>query len=278
MILVGLKLKIENLWACKLGDRFKGVEFRVLDIRPSKDYSRGLLAVDGETELNQVKYFLSSLDNISKVEILVNESARARVKWSDWMKKLIDYFMRGVKMKIAVKNGKEGTGKSIEEIIDFSFKKIGIIHTPYTNNAPYQPVENDEGKFSISLDSDYLNGLKRLAEFNYIYVIYYMHRLERDISMTVYPPWAQGEKVGLFASRSPLRPNPIGLSVVKIRKIIKNKIYTSGLDVFDGTPLLDIKPYLKDLDSKADANYGWVDELVDKSHLTLHIKGIPHEY
>ncbi|MBW2124324.1 MAG: SAM-dependent methyltransferase, partial [Deltaproteobacteria bacterium] len=58
----------------------------------------------------------------------------------------------------------------------------------------------------------------------------------------------------------------------------ENVIYTSGLDVFDGTPLLDIKPYIRDLDSKGDANYGWIEDLEDRDHLLLHIKGIPHEY
>ncbi len=92
------------------------------------------------------------------------------------------------------------------------------------------------------------------------------------------PPWAPEMEIGVFASRSPNRPNPIGLSIVKIKKIINNIIYISGIDAFDGTPVLDIKPYLKDLDAKCDANYGWVDETGDENHLALHIKGIPHKH
>ena len=98
------------------------------------------------------------------------------------------------------------------------------------------------------------------------------------MSMTVSPPWTGGARVGVFASRSPVRPNSIGLSIVRIKKIIDNKVFTSGLDVFDGTPLLDIKPYIKDLDSKSDANYGWIKEIDGDEHLHLHIKGIPHDY
>ncbi len=163
--------------------------------------------------------------------------------------------------------------------IQFKFKQIGVIRTPYIDSAPYQPVDNDRGDFRIVLDAAYMDGLVDLDSFRYIYTIYYIDRLTRTPSMSVSPSWVPGIKVGLFASRSPNRPNPIGISVVRIKKIVDNEIFTSGLDVFDNTPLLDIKPYLKDLDSKDDANYGWLDDLdSNKEHLLLHIKGIPHDY
>ena len=156
--------------------------------------------------------------------------------------------------------------------------EIGVIHTPYTDTAPYQPIVDDEGEFFIEVYSKYSKGLTELDSFRYVYIIYYIHRLTRRVTMEVSPSWAHGLQIGLFASRSPLRPNPIGLSIVKIEKIDKNKIFTSGLDVFDGTPFLDIKPYIKDLDSKCDADYGWIDRLGDMRHLALHIQGIPHDY
>ena len=62
------------------------------------------------------------------------------------------------------------------------------------------------------------------------------------------------------------------------KSITNNEILTSGMDVFDGTPLLDIKPYIKDLDTKQDDNYGWIEDMDDREHLLLHIKGIPHDY
>jgi len=157
-------------------------------------------------------------------------------------------------------------------------KEIGVIHTPYTDTAPYQPIADDEGEFFIEVYSNYSKGLSELDSFRYMYIIYYIHRLTQEVTMEVSPPWAHGLQIGLFASRSPLRPNPIGISIVKIKKIDKNKIFTSGLDVFDGTPLLDIKPYVKDLDSKCDADYGWIDRMGDMRHLALHIQGIPHDY
>lgn len=161
---------------------------------------------------------------------------------------------------------------------NFNFRQIGIIRTPYIDDAPYQPVQDDEGVFCIEVDSQYVGGLCELLKFRYIYVIYYVHRIKQKLSMIVSPPWTGGVKVGVFASRSPVRPNPIGVSIVRIKSIKNNKIFTSGLDVFNETPLLDIKPYIKDLDSKSDANYGWVEEMDDYGHLLLHIKGIPHNY
>jgi tRNA-Thr(GGU) m(6)t(6)A37 methyltransferase TsaA len=163
--------------------------------------------------------------------------------------------------------------------INFKFKQIGLIKTPYTDNAPYQPVDEDKGEFRIIVGTEYARGLLNLDSFRYIYVIYYIDRLKRRPSMIVNPPWTGGKQVGLFASRSPARPNPIGISIVRLRKIINNELFVSGLDVFNNTPLLDIKPYVKELDSKDDANYGWIDDLRnDNDHLLLHIKGVPHEY
>jgi len=170
--------------------------------------------------------------------------------------------------KLSVKN----------EMKSFKFKQIGIIRTPYTDNAPYQPIEGDEGDFCIIVESQYIKGLHRLSRFRYIYILYYIHRIEQKTSMIVSPAWTGGEKAGVFASRSPVRPNCIGLSIVSIKRIVNNKVFTSGLDVFDRTPLLDIKPYIKDLDSKSDANYGWIGDIDDYKHLLLHIKGIPHSY
>ena len=179
------------------------------------------------------------------------------------------------KNKLQLKSGK---ARAEYEYNSFKFRQIGIIRTPYTDNAPYQPIQEDEGDFCIEVDPQYVNGLHKLAKFHYIYVIYYIHRIKKKLSMTVSTPWTDGTKVGVFASRSPVRPNPIGVSIVRIKSIKNNKIFTSGLDVFNETPLLDIKPYIKDLDSKSDANYGWVEEMDDYGHLLLHIKGIPHNY
>lgn len=159
-----------------------------------------------------------------------------------------------------------------------SFEPIGVIHTPYRNNAPYQPVSNDVGEFYIDLCEAYTDGLKELLRFKYIYLLFYIDRLHEKPKMRFTPPWLKNKELGLFATRTPNRPNPIGLSIVKLINVIDRKIIVSGLDVFDGTPLLDIKPYIKELDDKSDANYGWLDDVDNKEHFMLHIKGVPHDY
>ena len=159
------------------------------------------------------------------------------------------------------------------------FQPIGTIHTPYINEAPYQPVKNDKGEFYIVLQDSLIPALEGLEQFHYIYVIYFINQLPKtEPKLKINPPWNENVKIGLFASRAPHRPNPIGISIVQLKKIERNIIYTSGLDVFNNTPLLDIKPYIRDLDSKSDANYGWLEfkNKDEKEHLLLHIKGIPH--
>ena len=158
----------------------------------------------------------------------------------------------------------------------YEVEQIGILRTPYVNNAPYQPVNDDEGEFRVVVDKEFSEGLCELEKFSYIYVVYYLHRKTGASPMLVTPPWANGKKVGVFASRSPVRPNSIGISVVHVERIVDNEIFVSSLDAFDGTPLLDIKPYINDLDVKHDSNYGWIERMEDKEHLLLHIKGIPH--
>lgn len=161
----------------------------------------------------------------------------------------------------------------------FSVKQIGIIHTPYDDNAPNQSDEKIKGDFTIEVFSEYESALTLLEKFNYIYVLYYLDRIDNDYQNIISPPWAGGKtSVGVFASRSPNRPNPIGLSVVKILKIENNIITTSGLDALNNTPLIDIKPYINNLDAKEDANFGWVNLAEFDEHLKMHLAGTPHKH
>jgi len=139
------------------------------------------------------------------------------------------------------------------------FKPIGQIHTPYTDDAPFTDYEDREGEFFIKLNEEYTDGLYLLEELNYCYIIFHIHKPKKEPSMHVFPPRGNGKKVGLFATRSPNRLNQIGLTIARIKKIKKNIIYTSGLDILNGSPLIDIKPYIRDFDMKEDSNMGWIE-------------------
>jgi tRNA-Thr(GGU) m(6)t(6)A37 methyltransferase TsaA len=140
------------------------------------------------------------------------------------------------------------------------YRPIGVIHTPYADKAPPQAVEDDDsGPFVLELHPRYEDGLRDLELFRYVYVIFHMDRVRGyDGTNLAHPPSLGGEAVGLFASRSPNRPNPIGIDIARILDISGRRVSTTGLSALDGTPLLDIKPYLS-CDGKPDAGDGWRD-------------------
>ena len=160
-----------------------------------------------------------------------------------------------------------------------SLPVIGTAHTPYKNKAPFQPrPENvSDGAFYIQVETQNTAGMQALETFSHIFVLSYLDRsLEPEI--TVRPPWKDGpERYGTFATRSPNRPSPIGLTRVRLQRVEGNRIYTGPLDLFDGTPILDIKPFIRSLDgvdSGSEAgNDGWLE---GSDHLELHRLGIPH--
>ncbi len=157
-------------------------------------------------------------------------------------------------------------------------KPIGEIRTPYKDWAPDQPVEREieEKKFRLVLSEEFTEGLRDLERFSHAYILSYLDRTAEGSSLIVAPPWAKGKTVGLFAARAPARPNPIGLSIVRILEVRENEVVISPIDLFDRTPLLDIKPYFKSLDAKEDANHGWADDLEDLDHIMQHVRGLPH--
>jgi len=156
------------------------------------------------------------------------------------------------------------------------YEPIGYVRSPYEEEAPFQP-RPDDAAFAVELEPEYADGLDDLGSFTYAYVLFDLHRVEEyDLSVT--PPWRDDDSVGLFATRAPRRPNGIGLSVVRILDVGDGRIEISAIDAFDGTPVLDVKPYVDGLDAKGDANTGWIDpdDADDVEHLELHVKGIPH--
>jgi len=162
---------------------------------------------------------------------------------------------------------------------NITFQSIGMIHTPYLAiNTPHQPIADAPGDFWITLNPEYTSALKTLNTFNYIYVLYHLDQATPPVELLTKSPWAPETEIGLFASRSPQRPNPVGLSIVKVKEINGNEITISGIDAYNGTSLLDIKPYIQFLDSKEDANNGWIDTLPDKEHTIAHALGLTHKH
>jgi len=137
---------------------------------------------------------------------------------------------------------------------------IGIIHSPYkeSKDIPIQGIFKSKVEAWIELENKYINGLKDLDQFSHAIIIYYFHKSQREEIEG--KPFLEQNKHGIFAIRSPHRPNHIGLSIVRIKSIKGNKMYFTEVDVLDETPLLDIKPYVKYFDSRNNVVSGWLDK------------------
>ncbi len=135
---------------------------------------------------------------------------------------------------------------------------IGIIHTPYSQleEMPIQPGGAKESIGTIEFLSQYATGLRDLEGFSHIYLLYHFHQAQR--TELIVTPFMDTIPRGVFATRSPLRPNHIGLSIVELITIDKNRIKVRGVDIVDKTPLLDIKPYIKNFDTITDSRSGWM--------------------
>jgi len=147
--------------------------------------------------------------------------------------------------------------KGMDQIM---MKPIGVIHSPYTEvkDMPIQGVFKPDVKAWVELEGEYAIGLKDLGKFSHAILIYYFHKSHQE--HVVASPFLEDEQHGIFAIRSPHRPNHIGLSVVRIDGIDKNRLYFREVDVLDGTPLLDIKPYVRYFDVRTDVVSGWLDK------------------
>ena len=145
-----------------------------------------------------------------------------------------------------------------EEIICYT--PIGVVRSPFTTpeDMPIQPSGARGVSGSIELKEEFVEGLKDLDGFSHLYLLYHFHQ-SQGFSLTV-TPFLDKTPRGLFATRAPKRPNPIGLSVVRLDRIEGRVIHILDVDVLDGTPLLDLKPYVPRFDApKEDVRSGWVD-------------------
>lgn len=157
----------------------------------------------------------------------------------------------------------ECTGRSrahdcAEENSGIRFAPIGIIHSTFTRSEgmPIQPTGKAATSGTVKVFAAYQGGLKDLEGFSHVILLYYFHH-SSSFSLHVVP-FMDSESRGVFATRAPKRPNAIGLSVVQLDRIEQGVLYIRNLDILDGTPLLDIKPYVPGFDAPVDVRTGWI--------------------
>ncbi len=143
---------------------------------------------------------------------------------------------------------------------EIKMKPIGTIYTPYREpiDIPIQGVFKGDVEGVAVLDEKYAEGLCDLDGFSHAILIYYFHKSEKEHLKG--RPYLEEEKHGIFAIRSPHRPNHIGFSIVEITKIEYNRLYFRDVDMLDGTPLLDIKPYVEYFDKREGTRAGWLEK------------------
>lgn len=145
-----------------------------------------------------------------------------------------------------------------------SVHPIGIIRSPFQRREgmPIQPAASQGAKGKVVLEPEYEEGLQDLEGFSHVILVYYFHQANRH-QLRV-KPFLDDVKRGLFATRAPDRPNPIGISVVRLLSIQDNVLEIENLDILDGTPLLDLKPYIPDFDQPGDVRIGWLENKRDE--------------
>lgn len=144
------------------------------------------------------------------------------------------------------------------------FKPIGVIESPHNNlsEIPIQPVYAKGIEGRVVLKEEYTEGLFEIDRFSHIFLFYYFHQSEK--TKLRLKPYLSDDEKGIFATRAPHRVNKIGMSLVELVKIEKNILYVNDLDVINGTPLLDIKPYIRRFDSREDVQSGWQDSIPEE--------------
>jgi tRNA-Thr(GGU) m(6)t(6)A37 methyltransferase TsaA len=144
--------------------------------------------------------------------------------------------------------------------MEIVFKQIGVIHTSLLdkNSTPIQASRSDlPGR--VEVFPEYLNGLEGIEGFSHIYLLYGFHLSEIEAPLLV-QPFLDDKTHGIFATRYPVRPNPLGLSVVRLLEKKENILYFLGADMLDNTPLLDIKPYISEFDVFQTEKNGWYEK------------------
>jgi len=147
---------------------------------------------------------------------------------------------------------------------EIKYKPIGIIHSPFREpkGTPIQPAGARGINGIVEIFPEYTEGLKDIEGFSHIILLYHFHFSKGSTLLA--KPYMDKETHGVFAMRGPSRPNPIGISVVRLIKVEGNELHIQDMDIVNGTPLLDIKPYVPEFDTRELARIGWLEKNVHK--------------
>ena len=142
----------------------------------------------------------------------------------------------------------------------FNYRPIGIIHSPFKGceGTPIQPLGGTGVQAEVEIFPEYLAGLQDLEGFSHITLLYHCH-LSQAYKLKV-KPFLDDVERGLFATRAPARPNPIGMSLVRLMRIENDVLFIQDIDIIDQTPLLDIKPFVPDFDVRKAEKTGWLEK------------------
>ena len=151
---------------------------------------------------------------------------------------------------------------------EIKYRPIGIIHSPFkeARGVPIQPAASKDVEATVEVFTEYAEGLEDLDGFSHVILVFHFH-LSKGFALKV-KPYLENQLRGVFATRAPSRPNSIGLSVVRLDRIEGEILHIRDVDIVDGTPLLDIKPYVPEFEERGKVRIGWLERRVKKLHRT----------
>jgi tRNA-Thr(GGU) m(6)t(6)A37 methyltransferase TsaA len=188
-----------------------------------------------------------------------------RRAFHQWQKqKRLAALLMAQRWRAQSKQTEKGFQAMFEEL---RIKPIGVIETPFHEPAgtPIQPSRANGAQGKVRIEPQFWPGLQDLAGFERVWLIYWLHR--QPASSLVVTPFLDKQPRGVFATRAPARPTPIGMSAVRLIGIQDGVLEVADVDILDGTPLLDIKPYVPEFDSYPASKAGWFDESKSQSRV-----------
>lgn len=156
--------------------------------------------------------------------------------------------------------------------MEITLKPVGVIRTPFTETKgmPIQGRFDDNARGAAEILPQYREGLKDLDGFSHAFLIFYFDRSKEE--RLVGKPFLEQVPRGIFSIRSPHRPNHLGLSLVRITEVRDDALVFSGVDMLDGTPLLDIKPYISHVDSRENVKNGWIEKHFQSGDIASRVR------